>query len=178
MNETILAIDDDTEALSTLETLLLKEGFFVTAVDSGEKAINLIKDNEYNLVLTDLVMRGIDGLTVLDEVKSRYPQTVVIVASEYGVMESVIEALRKRAIDYVMKPYDEEVLLCIRNALERQKKGKAKTILHLCLSCKKVQRLNSDSNNPESWITFETFNKENPYLKIIDDTCPECPSNP
>ena len=110
-------------------------------------------------------------------------------------LDSIRVSLNSAQIDYYtryFKPRDytfvdvmqsikiakKKTMFCTYTKRQIVKKGKSKIIIHLCLSCKKVRRLNSDSHNPESWITFETFNQENPYLKIIDDTCPECSSNP
>ncbi|RKY86949.1 hypothetical protein DRQ09_05295 [candidate division KSB1 bacterium] len=121
-NENILIVEDDVQVLMSFERILKKDGYNITAVDSGNKALNFLKKQKYDLVLADIIMKGIDGLQILEETKKISPETAVILVTGYSSMETVIDALRKGAVDYILKPCDEEELrLRIKKALDRQK---------------------------------------------------------
>lgn len=116
----ILFVDDEELIRKSFTRELREEHFAVTAVDSGDKAIDLLKNNRYDLVITDLLMPGIDGLGVLKAVKEYAPQTSVIITG-YGDMHSAIEALRLGADDFAIKPCEiEEVVFRIRRCQEKQ----------------------------------------------------------
>ena len=122
--ESILIVDDDIQVLSSYERGLKEDNYNIKAVKSGEEAIKELKKKKYNLILLDIVMNGINGLQVLEEVKKQSPGTVVILVSGYGTIETTIEALRKDAIDYIAKPCDkEELKFRVKKALERQQLG-------------------------------------------------------
>lgn len=122
--ESILIVDDDIQVLSSYERGLGESGYNITAVKSGEEALKSLKEQKYDLVLADIIMEGINGLTVLEEAKKLSPDTVVILISGYGSIENTIEALRKDAIDFIMKPCGkEELKYRVKKALERQQLG-------------------------------------------------------
>jgi len=122
--ESILIIEDDIQVLSSFERILSGDGYEITAVNNGDKALKLLKNRKYNLVLTDIVMKGIDGLQVLEEIKMISPETVVILITGYGVIETAIEAIRKGVNDYILKPCDEgELRSRVKQALEKQRLG-------------------------------------------------------
>ena len=122
--ESILIIEDDIQVLSSFERILSGVGYEITAVNNGYKALKLLKNRKYNLVLTDIVMKGIDGLQVLEEIKMISPETVVILITGYGVIETAIEAIRKGVNDYILKPCDEgELRSRVKQALEKQRLG-------------------------------------------------------
>ena len=117
----ILFVDDEDLIRKSFTRELREEHFAVTAVDSGDKAIGLLKNHRYDLVITDLLMPGIDGLGVLKAVKEYAPQTSVIIITGYGDMHSAIEALRLGADDFAIKPCEiEEVIFRIRRCQEKQ----------------------------------------------------------
>ncbi|MFC1564962.1 response regulator [candidate division KSB1 bacterium] len=120
----ILVVDDDNQVLSIFKRVLSNEGYQVHAVDNGNDAIEQIKQEEFNLVLTDLVMKGVDGFEVLEAAKQLSPQTVVILVTGYGSIDVAIKALRNGAIDFIIKPCTEdELILRVKKALERQQIG-------------------------------------------------------
>jgi len=118
----ILVVDDSADARRGLLLYLNAEKYEVQEAESGERAIELIKQNNYNLVLTDLKMQVIDGLGVLKEVKNLHPQTEVIVMTAYGSAESAVEAMKLGAYDYILKPLNmDELELLIKRCLEKQR---------------------------------------------------------
>lgn len=117
----ILFVDDETAVLKSLTRELQEEDFAVTAVSSGGDAINAFREAQYDLVITDLMMPGIDGFGVLKAVKKLAPLNSVIILTGYGDMRSAIDALRLGADDFLLKPCDsEELVFRIRRCLERR----------------------------------------------------------
>ena len=117
----ILFVDDEDLIRKSFTRDLQEEHFAVTAVGSGSEAIDLLKNGRYDLVITDLMMPGIDGFDVLKAVKQYAPQTSVLILTGYGDMQSAIKALRLGADDFAIKPCEiEEVVFRIRRCLEKQ----------------------------------------------------------
>ena len=120
--DTILIVDDDIDILFQFKFILEAEGYEVTTVENGEAALELIKNNNYNLVLSDIVVCGIDGIKVLQESKRICPEAGVILITGYGAVETAIEALRLGADDFLLKPYESsELKIRIERVLEKQK---------------------------------------------------------
>jgi PAS domain S-box-containing protein len=121
-NETsILFVDDETVIRKSLTRELRAEQFIVTAVSSGSEAISALQETKFDLVITDLMMEGIDGFGVLKAVKNVAPLTSVIILTGYGDMRSAIDALRLGADDFTLKPCEvEELVFRIQRCLEKQ----------------------------------------------------------
>jgi len=100
----ILVVDDEDVIRYFLERFLLREGYRVTAVASGEAALRASAETEFEVVLLDLKMKGIGGLEVLAALRQRWPATSVIVLTAHASLESAVEALRHGAHDYLFKP--------------------------------------------------------------------------
>jgi CheY-like chemotaxis protein len=94
----ILLVDDDPYILEGIGADLENQGFQVTKVDSGDKALQLLQENTFDLVITDLVMENTDGIQVLKNTKALNVDTMVIILTGYGDMKSAIEALRQEAV--------------------------------------------------------------------------------
>ena len=118
----ILVVDDETSITITLGELLRREGYRVNSANSGAEALDLIADNHYDLVIVDLHMKGIDGMTVLDQLRQQWPLTPGIVLTGYASMDSAIAALRQGVNDYLVKPSDiTDLKLAVRRGLEQRK---------------------------------------------------------
>jgi len=116
----ILVVDDEKSMCDFLEIMLNKEGYEVTSTTSGEKALELLDNDLYNMVLTDVKMPGVDGFEVLRKTKEVSPDTVVIMITAYGSPEGAVTAIKEGAYDYITKPFRvEEVKLTIKKSLER-----------------------------------------------------------
>ena len=109
----ILVVDDDPKSRNILERLLTLTDYEVEIVKSGEEAVKRLKRSEFNLVLTDLDMPGMDGLELLSHVKSQYPDVPVIVVTGLVSEESRNEALEAGAVSLLSKPYTRDQLLAI-----------------------------------------------------------------
>ena len=115
----ILVVDDDMSARTTFSSVLRQEGYRVTAVKNGYEAIKAIDEESFDLALVDLRMPGMDGIEVLEKIKTRRPQTRVIIFTGYGSITTAVEAMRKGAADYLNKPFSpHELKAGIKKALE------------------------------------------------------------
>lgn len=122
--EKILIVDDDPLILPGFKRTLSDAGYEVTTADNGTKAIELIKSRFFNLVLTDIVMEGLDGIHVLEKIKQISPKTSVILITGYGAMDTAISAVKNNASDYLLKPCKKKDLRnTVRRVLNEQKKS-------------------------------------------------------
>jgi DNA-binding NtrC family response regulator len=117
----ILVVDDEQIARENLEHILKKEGYDVVSVDSGIQALKKLANTDFDLVLTDLKMKQVDGMEVLARTKEQYPDTEVIMITAYATIETAIQAMQKGAYHYISKPYKiEEARLILKRALEKK----------------------------------------------------------
>ena len=122
MKPKILIVDDEPDICKALEFLLKREDYAVSAVHSGEDAIKKIKEESFDVVITDLKMGRVDGMTVLEKAKELSPDTAVIIMTAFASIESAVDAMKRGAVDYIVKPFlNEEIRLTIRKILEQKK---------------------------------------------------------
>jgi DNA-binding response OmpR family regulator len=117
----LLVVDDERAVRSSLQEILEQEGHQVTTAASGEEALLTLGHSNFDLILVDLKMEGIDGLQVTMEAKERAPDTVVIILTAYGTLDSAIRALRYGAHDYLLKPCEvEEIIASVEAGLAKR----------------------------------------------------------
>jgi predicted nucleotide-binding protein len=109
----ILVVDDEKSQLEILEIILTEEGYRVTTARSGEAALEIAKEQHFDLILTDQKMLGMDGIELLKNLFAYDPYLPCILGTAHGSIESAKKALRNGAFDYLEKPYDRETLLKI-----------------------------------------------------------------
>jgi DNA-binding NtrC family response regulator len=118
----IIAIDDDPVACSILTRIFARYGCEYEIIKSGFEAMHKIRDGKYDLLITDLKMPDIDGMTILEESKRIFPETPVIMITGFSTVENAVEAMKSGAYDYVRKPIDpEELLLIIDRSLDNKR---------------------------------------------------------
>jgi DNA-binding NtrC family response regulator len=118
-NQRVLVVDDDPEMGSLLSDLLKEEGHTVDTASSGEQALAKMGDCDYPVVISDLIMKGMPGLTLLREIKRLHPETNVIIMTAFGSIETAIQAMKEGAYDYVTKPVkSEEIALTTSKAVK------------------------------------------------------------
>ena len=118
----MLVVDDEQSMRELLGIMLRQVGYAVTLADGGEPAVQALKTDDFDLVITDLRMRKVDGLAVLRAAKEHSPRTVVLVVTAFASTETAVEAMKLGAYDYVTKPFKlDELRLTIANALERKR---------------------------------------------------------
>jgi two-component system, NtrC family, response regulator GlrR len=107
----ILAVDDDPDLLRLLAIRLKSAGYDVTAVDSGEKAIAQLSVARPEVVVTDLKMSGMDGMTLLDTIRQAYPTLPSIILTAHGTIPDAVAATKRGVFGYLTKPFDAQELL-------------------------------------------------------------------
>ena len=119
MKAKILITDDDTSLRRVLEYNLQEEGYEVQAAASGEEGLYLFGLAQPDLVITDMKMSGMDGLTLLKSIKERSPEALVIIMTAYGTVDVAVEAMKSGAYDYITKPFNRDALkLTVKKALQ------------------------------------------------------------
>jgi DNA-binding NtrC family response regulator len=122
MTPHVMVVDNEQEMVKLVQRHLESEGFAVTPAHSGAEAMSALARDEYDVVLTDLVMNDVDGLSVLREAQRLQPRARVILMTAFASLETAIAALRQGAFDYLSKPFKmAEVTVAVRRALEDQR---------------------------------------------------------
>jgi YesN/AraC family two-component response regulator len=175
----ILLVDDDPFILEGIGADLESQGFNITEAASGGKALELLEKNNYDVVITDLVMENIDGIQVLKHTKKLHPETMVIILTGYGNMKSAIEALRLEADDYLLKPCESaEMFYRVNRCLEKAELTRRiqlyQKILPMCCVCKKIRDDRNAEPGKGQWVEIEQFIHERANLDITSSYCPQC----
>jgi len=115
--ETILIVDDEKNYPPILAAVLQEEGYETITSNSGQEALKIIRNSDVDLVLTDMKMPGMDGIALLEEIKSKDPDLPVIMMTAHGTVEKAVEAMQKGAYNYILKPFDNErMILYVKKA--------------------------------------------------------------
>ncbi len=117
----IFVVDDDPEMCRLLSEVLSGEGFSVLTVGESLEASKILKKEEFDVILTDLKMKGLRGLDLLEEANKVAPLTPVIIITAFGTIQSAIQAMKMGAYDYITKPFqNDEIVLTVKKALEHR----------------------------------------------------------
>lgn len=115
----ILIVDDEPNIRRALQALFAPEGHTVFTAENGQRALEHAKSQPIDVLICDLIMPGMSGVEVLQQVKHLHPQCVAIILTAYGTIRSAVEATRCGAFDYLQKPFDiDEIKLTVKRALE------------------------------------------------------------
>src|SRR3954453_16014971 len=121
---TIVVADDEALARQSVAEFLREEGYQVYEAADGQAALQLLDQFDVDLILSDLRMPGVDGLAVLQKVREVYPQTMVVLMTAYASVDTVVEALRLGAQDYLLKPLLlEDLLHKVHRLLEHKRQA-------------------------------------------------------
>lgn len=131
-NFKILVVDDEIQYQEVINMILQSEGYKTKVASSGEEALEILKKEEFNLVLTDLKMNGMDGIHLLEEIKNNYTNTYVMLITGFGTIKNAVEAMKKGAFGYFIKGNNPGELL---REIEKVKKE--------CESTEKVEKINN-----------------------------------
>lgn len=130
MKGKILIVDDEKSMRKSLEEILSLEGYQVKSVPDGNTAVSSLESSDFDLMLLDLKMRGMDGLEVLKFAAENVPKCKVIMLTAHGSLESAIEALRRGAHDYILKPAKpEELVASVNKAMTARQDSERKQLL-------------------------------------------------
>jgi response regulator RpfG family c-di-GMP phosphodiesterase len=135
----VLVVDDEKVIREILADFLSMEGFSVRTAEDGAAALAELSKGGYDLVLSDLKMPNMGGLELLEAIARHAPNVVVVIMTGFGTVETAIDAMKRGAYDYILKPFKvEEVVHTIRRALEKQKLATENLRLREALSLYKV----------------------------------------
>lgn len=119
MSKRLLVIDDDASFREVMKFSMEEEGYEVMTAEDGEKGLEAFKADPFPVIVTDLCMPGMDGMTLLDKVLKMAPETLVIVITAFGDMETAVKAMKAGAFDFLPKPCDRDHFrLTVRRAIE------------------------------------------------------------
>jgi DNA-binding NtrC family response regulator len=120
--ERVMVVDDDALGREYICETLKRGGYTVDAASNGQEAVAKVEKDGYDLIFLDMKMPGMCGMDVLEKVKSNSSETVVVLMTAYGTVETAVEAMRKGAYDYIIKPFSpDQIELLISRVNERQK---------------------------------------------------------
>lgn len=125
----ILVINDDPIARDVVFSILSREGYFVDSARDGFEAIDLLRKEDYALMITDLVMPGIDGIELIKSAIKINPDIAAVIITAFGTLDSALKAIELGAYDYITKPF------------------KVEEILFLVSRCKKMIMLKKENKN-------------------------------
>jgi DNA-binding NtrC family response regulator len=122
MIHTLLLVEDEETLRESLSRLFTKEGLKVDAADSAEAGLSLAEENSYDVIISDIILPGMDGIEMLTRIKEKAPQQIFIVVTAYASLDTAVRALKIGAYDYIMKPImHEEIKQVVRNALKQRR---------------------------------------------------------
>jgi two-component system response regulator PilR (NtrC family) len=120
----ILVVDDEKSMREFLEIMLTKEGYQVTLAENGERACQYLDSHHYDLVITDIRMKDIDGIGVLRKAKTVDPDAKVVLISAFATAETAVEAMKEGAYDYIPKPFKvNEFKKIVKESIESRSNG-------------------------------------------------------
>ncbi len=130
IKDKILVADDEQSMREFLDIMLKKEGYKVSLASNGEEVAKLVENDLFDLVLLDIRMPKLDGISTLKKIKAVTPETIVIMITAYASADTAIKAMKEGAYDYITKPFKvDEIKLIIKNALEKKNLQKENILL-------------------------------------------------
>jgi two-component system response regulator PilR (NtrC family) len=151
----ILVVDDEKSMREILEIFLGNEGYSVSVAANGELAVEALKKDIFDLVISDMKMPRMGGLELLKNVKENSPDTVFVIMTAFGTTESAVEAMKLGAYDYIQKPFHmDDIRLVVKNALEKQKLQKDVSILKDQLQIPSIENIIGESRAMQDLFTI------------------------
>jgi DNA-binding response OmpR family regulator len=177
--KSILLVDDDPVILKMIRKQLEQYEFDIETAASGETAVEMLDEKKYDIVITDMIMYRIDGLSVLKKAKEKEQNTIVIILTAQSDVSSAIGALRLKADDYLLKPCEpDEVYVRINNCLEKLALKRIlkiyENILPICCVCKNIRDDSGKEHGTGDWITIEQYLNKETKIDITSGYCPDC----
>ncbi len=164
----ILVVDDEKSMREILQIFLKNEGYCVNVASNGEEAIDAVKKDIFDLVITDMKMPKVGGLELLKNVKQITPGTVVVIVTAFGSTESAVEAMKHGAYDFIQKPFQmDDIRLVVKNALEKQKLQKDVSILKEQLKAPSLENIIGSSQSMQNMFSVVTKSAESSASVLI-----------
>jgi DNA-binding NtrC family response regulator len=177
--KSLLLADDEKLILHSFSRELASDALKVTLAENGEKAVDMIASTHFDIVVTDLLMPGLDGFQVLKAAKKKNAWTMVIILTGYGDMDSAVDALRLGADDFLQKPCDaDELLYRVSNCLVKQEMQRKidlyEKFLPVCSYCKKIRDDRQGEQGKGPWYTLEGYFNKICGGYVTHGICPDC----
>ena len=164
MSAKILIVDDEKSIRDSLKMVLAEEGFTTDAAGDGEEALQKIRENDYDVVISDIKMPKLDGMQLLESATKISPETFFIIMTAYASVKTAIDALRHGAFDYLIKPVEfEDVIIRVKRLIEYKKLAAENKSLR--------QRISSDSGYTN------LIGKSEPMKKVFNIISQVAPTN-
>ena len=169
----VLVVDDDRMILDMLDEILTEMDLSVTSAESGEEALELLDENNFDLVMSDLKMGLVDGIEVIDTAMKKVPRPTRLILTGQGSLEAAIEAIRVGADDFLLKDAgEEEIKFRVSNALDKRSLYyQVKFYEAMVVMCSKCKKLRDPRGN---WKSIESFIKSSMGAESSHGICPEC----
>jgi len=130
MSKSILIVEDEETLRQSLKRIFAKDGFDVDTAESAENGLGLLENNIYDVIVSDIILPGMDGIELLGRVRQELPGQVFIIMTAYASLETAVKALRAGAYDYIMKPImHAEIKQVVKNALLQKRLQKENLLL-------------------------------------------------
>lgn len=178
-NNAILIVDDEELIRESLRLDLHDLGYTVEAVATGGAALQRL-GRGFDLLITDLIMEGMNGLEVLRRAKEVDPALAVFILTGHREVEAAIGALRLGADDYLIKPYEHaEMVERVQSCLHRRQQQRTDELarpplLSICSDCKKIRTASSEPANDHQWVRIEQFLSQTLGTDLSHGICPDC----
>ena len=118
--ERILVVDDEKLIQELCRRILVKKGYQVKTVSNGRDALKVIKQNRFDIFVTDIKMPGMDGLQLIEEVKKHQPNIIPMIITAHGTVDTAVESLKLGVMGFIIKPFiPNTLLISIENVLEK-----------------------------------------------------------
>ena len=149
----VLVVDDDADTRTLMLDILEEDGYIVQSCSNGEQALRLLEEEHFDVVLSDIRMPGLTGIDLLRHVRCRALETEVILMTAYASVETAIQALRREAFDYLIKPFElDELRQRVRHAIQFQSAKQRRHVVEHCGS------LSIDHNARRVWTDGREIN--------------------
>lgn len=163
----ILIVDDEKRMRHILQLILEREGFKAEQAENGKIALAMLQDQQFDMVITDLKMPELDGLSLLEEAKKLDSDMPVVVITAYGTIENAVEAMQKGAIDYITKPFEgEKIIITVKRCIKFSKLTEEVKVLKEEL----MRRFNFSGIIAHSKEMLEILNQASLVAKAPDST--------
>jgi DNA-binding NtrC family response regulator len=160
----ILVVDDEVNMRLVLKAMLKKEGYDVETAADGLEALALLHRHDITACITDLRMPKLDGMGLLNRMVEEYPSIPVIIITAHGTVETAVDALKKGALDYITKPFDQEEL---KNVISKAVKTRVLSEEEVQLAATELDRGEIVGSSPSTIKTFEIIKKVAPTTTTI-----------
>lgn len=160
----ILIVDDELNMRLVLSALLKKEGYSVTSAADGLEALQILKNNKMDVVITDLKMPNLDGMGLLNCITEQYPEVPVIMITAHGTVATAVEALKKGALDYITKPFEQDEL---KSVISKAIKTRTLNETELFVSSEEIERTGIIGTSKRSLEIFDAIKKVSPTSTTV-----------